>query len=120
MSRLGTRGQSLVEAVTAVAVLTVASLTTASTLTNAMQARVVAGRRARAAFLAAGGLERLRAGQTPPSTPTDDGFTLTTAATAWPAVLGDAAIPRLGRLEVRVVWNDGTQQELRLATLVRQ
>ncbi len=110
MSRRG--GFTLVELMTARALLSAVALGLTTTLISTQKALTASAKWMQAAELAAEALEQLRAGYDPG--PARDGFERRTNVSAWPGHTG------LRRLEVTIAWNDGTPHTYQLATLARQ
>jgi hypothetical protein len=89
------------------------ALTVTQTLISALQTRTRSEQWMRATELATAGIEQLRAGQTPSPLAPGSRFERTAAVVPW------EGHPGVQRVDVTIVWNDGSPRSLQLSTLVR-
>ena len=104
-------GNSLMELIVAMALLSIIALALTTTMVACHKARLVSERWLRATFLAVEGVEQLYAGQNVSDLAAPTIFTRSSKVEA------AAGIPGLMRLEVTISWNDTQARTLRLATL---
>ena len=107
-------GFSLVEVMVATLLLSAVALALTQTLVNALQMRARSERWMQAIFLAAEGMEQLRAGSPPLPVAPNSGFERSGTASPW------GNHPGVQRLEVTVSWNDGDPQTFQLTSLAQQ